>query len=82
MFNLPGSEDFNVRPAYIDNQYFQMAASVTLCFQLPPDLAGVILGTIDPGPQLAPASLSAVLLEMITSLSSFQDLTNDFAPSS
>jgi len=46
------------------------------------DVEDVILGTINPGLQLTTASLSAALLEVITAISSFQDLTNDFAPSS
>ncbi len=35
-----------------------------------------------PGHQLATAIFSAELLELITAIKSFHDLTNDFAPSS
>src|SRR5205807_8507737 len=46
------------------------------------DFTAVILGTINPGLQLATACLSVALLDVITAIRSFQDLTNDFAPSS
>jgi len=79
---LSGGKDFDVRPADIDNQHVQVAASETLRLHLPRNFECVILGTINPGLQLATAFLSAALLEVITAISSFQDLTNDAAPSS